>query len=147
MRHVRIIQWSRQTCGECDSRPGNPHTQVVFACFVRTALARWLRCVPFCSVCPLGDGNCLLHAASQYMLGVQDTDLVLRKALHGVLKETDTGVFRARFQAELLQSQEFTQTGLRYTTTVSTTSPASSHDSTNLKKKTCFSNNTCNCLF
>lgn len=64
-----------------------------------------------------GDGNCLLHAASQYMLGVQDTDLVLRKALHGVLKETDTGVFRARFQAELLQSQEFTQTGLRYTTT------------------------------
>ncbi|XP_061692861.1 tumor necrosis factor alpha-induced protein 3 [Syngnathoides biaculeatus] len=64
-----------------------------------------------------GDGNCLLHAASQYMLGVQDTDLVLRKALHGVLKETDTGVFRARFQAELLHSQEFTQTGLRYTTT------------------------------
>lgn len=52
------------------------------------------------------------------MLGVQDTDLVLRKALHGVLKETDTGVFRARFQAELLQSQEFTQTGLRYTTMV-----------------------------
>uniref|UniRef100_A0A7N8YPK3 ubiquitinyl hydrolase 1 n=1 Tax=Mastacembelus armatus TaxID=205130 RepID=A0A7N8YPK3_9TELE len=63
-----------------------------------------------------GDGNCLLHAASQYMLGVQDTDLVLRKALHSVLKETDTGIFRARFQAELLQSQEFTQTGLRYTT-------------------------------
>lgn len=53
------------------------------------------------------------------MLGVQDTDLVLRKTLHGVLKETDTGVFRARFQAELVQSQEFTQTGLRYTTMVS----------------------------
>ena len=53
------------------------------------------------------------------MLGVQDTDLVLRKTLHGVLKETDTGTFRARFQAELLQSQEFTQTGLRYTTMVS----------------------------
>uniref|UniRef100_A0A4W5NKZ1 ubiquitinyl hydrolase 1 n=1 Tax=Hucho hucho TaxID=62062 RepID=A0A4W5NKZ1_9TELE len=63
-----------------------------------------------------GDGNCLLHAASQYMLGVQDTDLVLRKALHRVLKETDTGNFRARFQTELLQSQEFTQTGLRYST-------------------------------
>ncbi|CAL9687767.1 unnamed protein product [Knipowitschia caucasica] len=63
-----------------------------------------------------GDGNCLLHAASQYMLGVQDTDLVLRKALHSVLKETDTGVFKARFQAELLQSKEFTQTGLRYST-------------------------------
>ncbi|XP_041714923.1 tumor necrosis factor alpha-induced protein 3 isoform X2 [Coregonus clupeaformis] len=63
-----------------------------------------------------GDGNCLLHAASQYMLGVQDTDLVLRKALHCVLKETDTGNFRARFQTELLQSQGFTQTDLRYST-------------------------------
>ena len=71
-------------------------------------------CVCVC----VGDGNCLLHAASQYMLGVQDTDLVLRKALQGVLKETDTGSFRARFQTELLQSQEFTQTGLHYTTTV-----------------------------
>lgn len=74
-------------------------------------------CLPLLCV-SLGDGNCLLHAASQYMLGVQDTDLVLRKALHGVLKETDTGVFRARFQAELLQSQGFTHTGLRYTTMV-----------------------------
>uniref|UniRef100_A0A3B4D4L3 ubiquitinyl hydrolase 1 n=1 Tax=Pygocentrus nattereri TaxID=42514 RepID=A0A3B4D4L3_PYGNA len=63
-----------------------------------------------------GDGNCLLHAASQYMLGVQDTDLVLRKALYAVLKETDTSNFRARFQTELLHSQEFTQTGLRYST-------------------------------
>ncbi|XP_066535866.1 tumor necrosis factor alpha-induced protein 3 [Hoplias malabaricus] len=63
-----------------------------------------------------GDGNCLLHAASQYMLGVQDTDLVLRKTLYAVLKETDTSNFRARFQTELLHSQEFTQTGLRYST-------------------------------
>ncbi|KAG7493007.1 hypothetical protein MATL_G00020670 [Megalops atlanticus] len=63
-----------------------------------------------------GDGNCLLHAASQYMLGVQDTDLVLRKALHSLLKETDTRNFRMRFQTELLQSQEFTQTGLCYNT-------------------------------
>uniref|UniRef100_A0A673JLK1 ubiquitinyl hydrolase 1 n=1 Tax=Sinocyclocheilus rhinocerous TaxID=307959 RepID=A0A673JLK1_9TELE len=63
-----------------------------------------------------GDGNCLLHAASQYLLGVQDTDLVLRKALYAVLKETDTSNFRMRFQTELLHSQEFTQTGLRYST-------------------------------
>uniref|UniRef100_A0A672NGA0 ubiquitinyl hydrolase 1 n=1 Tax=Sinocyclocheilus grahami TaxID=75366 RepID=A0A672NGA0_SINGR len=62
------------------------------------------------------DGNCLLHAASQYLLGVQDTDLVLRKALYTVLKETDTSNFRMRFQTELLHSQEFTQTGLRYST-------------------------------
>lgn len=52
------------------------------------------------------------------MLGVQDTDLVLRKALYAVLKETDTSNFRARFQTELLHSQEFTQTGLRYSTKV-----------------------------
>ncbi|KAJ8248003.1 hypothetical protein GJAV_G00237060 [Gymnothorax javanicus] len=62
------------------------------------------------------DGNCLLHAASQYMLGVQDTDLVLRKALYGALKDTDTRNFRMRFQTQLLHSQEFTQTGLRYNT-------------------------------
>jgi len=68
----------------------------------------------------VGDGNCLLHAASQYLLGVQDTDLVLRKALYAVLKETDTSNFRTRFQTELLHSQEFTQTGLRYSTLVST---------------------------
>ncbi|KAJ8416047.1 hypothetical protein AAFF_G00380690 [Aldrovandia affinis] len=83
-----------------------------------------------------GDGNCLLHAASQYMLGVQDTDLVLRKALHSVLTETDTRNFRMRFQTELLQSQEFTQTGLRYNTlnwqeewekVVEMASPESSH--------------------
>ncbi|KAK6489567.1 tumor necrosis factor alpha-induced protein 3-like [Huso huso] len=63
-----------------------------------------------------GDGNCLLHATLQYMLGVQDTDLVLRKALYSALKETDTRNFKIRFQAESLQSQEFTQTGLRYNT-------------------------------
>lgn len=75
-------------------------------------------------MCVAGDGNCLLHAASQYMLGVQDTDLVLRKALHSVLKETETGNFRTRFQTELLQSQEFTQTGLHYSTMVRNGGPA-----------------------
>lgn len=72
-----------------------------------------------CNLPAAGDGNCLLHAASQYMLGVQDTDLVLRKALYGALKDTDTRNFRMRFQTQLLQSQEFTQTGLRYNTLVS----------------------------
>ncbi|XP_066552902.1 tumor necrosis factor alpha-induced protein 3 isoform X1 [Amia ocellicauda] len=61
-----------------------------------------------------GDGNCLLHAASQFMWGVEDTDLVLRKALYGALKETDTRNFKVRFQMELILSQEFTETGLRY---------------------------------
>ncbi|CDQ79309.1 unnamed protein product [Oncorhynchus mykiss] len=62
------------------------------------------------------------------MLGVQDTDLVLRKALHSVLKENETGNFRARFQTELLQSQEFTQTGLRYSTMVRNEGPLYDQD-------------------
>ncbi|KAF6365516.1 TNF alpha induced protein 3 [Rhinolophus ferrumequinum] len=63
-----------------------------------------------------GDGNCLMHAASQYMWGVQDTDLVLRKALFSTLKETDTRNFEFRWQLESLKSQEFVETGLCYDT-------------------------------
>uniref|UniRef100_A0A8C8YM62 ubiquitinyl hydrolase 1 n=1 Tax=Prolemur simus TaxID=1328070 RepID=A0A8C8YM62_PROSS len=59
-----------------------------------------------------GDGNCLMHATSQYMWGVQDTDLVLRKALFSTLKETDTRNFKFRWQLESLKSQEFVETGL-----------------------------------
>ncbi|XP_047415050.1 tumor necrosis factor alpha-induced protein 3 isoform X1 [Sciurus carolinensis] len=63
-----------------------------------------------------GDGNCLMHAACQYMWGVQDTDLVLRKALFSTLKETDTRNFKFRWQLESLKSQEFVETGLCYDT-------------------------------
>ncbi|PNI87013.1 TNFAIP3 isoform 7 [Pan troglodytes] len=63
-----------------------------------------------------GDGNCLMHATSQYMWGVQDTDLVLRKALFSTLKETDTRNFKFRWQLESLKSQEFVETGLCYDT-------------------------------
>ncbi|XP_075410596.1 tumor necrosis factor alpha-induced protein 3 [Tenrec ecaudatus] len=63
-----------------------------------------------------GDGNCLMHAASQYMWGVQDTDLVLRKALFSTLQETDTRNFKFRWQLESLKSQEFVETGLCYDT-------------------------------
>uniref|UniRef100_H3B3Q6 ubiquitinyl hydrolase 1 n=1 Tax=Latimeria chalumnae TaxID=7897 RepID=H3B3Q6_LATCH len=63
-----------------------------------------------------GDGNCLLHAASQYMWGIQDTDLVLRKTLYRALKETDTRNFKFRWQLASVQSQEFVETGLRYNT-------------------------------
>lgn len=65
-----------------------------------------------------GDGNCLMHAVSQYMWGVQDTDLVLRKALFSTLKETDTRNFKFRWQLESLKSQEFVETGLCYDTRV-----------------------------
>ncbi|XP_063773485.1 tumor necrosis factor alpha-induced protein 3 isoform X2 [Pseudophryne corroboree] len=63
-----------------------------------------------------GDGNCLLHAASMYMWGVQDTDLLLRKTLHSVLRTTDTRNFKFRWQLESVKSTEFIQTGLRYDT-------------------------------
>ncbi|XP_004470279.2 tumor necrosis factor alpha-induced protein 3 isoform X2 [Dasypus novemcinctus] len=63
-----------------------------------------------------GDGNCLMHAVSQYLWGVQDADLVLRKALASTLKETDTRNFKFRWQLESLKSQEFVETGLCYDT-------------------------------
>ncbi|XP_076999386.1 tumor necrosis factor alpha-induced protein 3 isoform X2 [Tamandua tetradactyla] len=63
-----------------------------------------------------GDGNCLMHAVSQYLWGVQDADLVLRKALFHTLKETDTRNFKFRWQLESLKSQEFVETGLCYDT-------------------------------
>ncbi|XP_008112720.2 tumor necrosis factor alpha-induced protein 3 isoform X1 [Anolis carolinensis] len=63
-----------------------------------------------------GDGNCLMHATSQYMWGVQDVDLVLRKALFRALKEVDTRNFKLRWQRETLKSQEFVATGLCYDT-------------------------------
>lgn len=59
-----------------------------------------------------------MHAACQYMWGVQDTDLVLRKALYSTLKETDTRNFKFRWQLESLRSQEFVETGLCYDTRV-----------------------------
>ncbi|XP_032999762.1 tumor necrosis factor alpha-induced protein 3 [Lacerta agilis] len=63
-----------------------------------------------------GDGNCLMHAASQYMWGVQDVDLVLRKTLFSALREVDTRNFKLRWQRETLKSQEFVATGLCYDT-------------------------------
>ncbi|XP_044279738.1 tumor necrosis factor alpha-induced protein 3 [Varanus komodoensis] len=63
-----------------------------------------------------GDGNCLMHATSQYMWGVQDVDLVLRKTLFSALREVDTRNFKLRWQRETLKSQEFVETGLCYDT-------------------------------
>lgn len=63
-----------------------------------------------------GDGNCLLHAASQFMWGIQDIDLTLRKTLWDALMETDTRNFKYRWEIESVRSQEFDATGLRYDT-------------------------------
>ena len=37
----------------------------------------------------MGDGNCLLHAASLAMWGFQDRDFILRKAVHAALRASD----------------------------------------------------------
>ncbi|XP_050172489.1 tumor necrosis factor alpha-induced protein 3 isoform X2 [Myiozetetes cayanensis] len=63
-----------------------------------------------------GDGNCLMHAASQYMWGIEDIDLVLRKTLFSALREIDTRNFKLRWQREAIKSQEFVETGLHYDT-------------------------------
>lgn len=60
-----------------------------------------------------------MHAASQYMWGIQDVDLVLRKTLFNSLREVDTRNFKLRWQREALKSQEFVATGLCYDTRVS----------------------------
>lgn len=60
-----------------------------------------------------------MHAASQYMWGIQDVDLVLRKTLFSALREIDTRNFKLRWQRETIKSQEFVETGLCYDTRVS----------------------------
>ncbi|XP_048345750.1 tumor necrosis factor alpha-induced protein 3 isoform X2 [Sphaerodactylus townsendi] len=57
-----------------------------------------------------------MHAVSQYMWGIQDVDLVLRKTLFSALREVDTRNFKLRWQRETLKSQEFVATGLCYDT-------------------------------
>lgn len=59
-----------------------------------------------------------MHAASQYMWGIEDVDLVLRKTLFSALRETDTQNFKLRWQREAIKSQEFVQTGLHFDTRV-----------------------------
>ncbi|XP_072911884.1 tumor necrosis factor alpha-induced protein 3 [Hemitrygon akajei] len=63
-----------------------------------------------------GDGNCLLHATSQFMWGIQDIDLTLRRTLWEALTATDTRNFKLRWQVESVRLQEFEATGLRYDT-------------------------------
>lgn len=59
-----------------------------------------------------------MHAASQYMWGIEDIDLVLRKTLYSALREIDTRNFKLRWQREAVKSQEFVETGLHYDTRV-----------------------------
>ena len=56
------------------------------------------KCLNWCSILPkflplqtLGDGNCLMHAASLCMWAVHDRRLTLRKCVYQVLIEDQTG--------------------------------------------------------
>ena len=56
------------------------------------------KCVNWCSILPkflalktMGDGNCLMHAASLCMWAVQDRRTTLRKTVYQVLIEDQTG--------------------------------------------------------
>uniref|UniRef100_A0A8C4NI94 ubiquitinyl hydrolase 1 n=1 Tax=Eptatretus burgeri TaxID=7764 RepID=A0A8C4NI94_EPTBU len=51
-------------------------------------LVNWSQCgTPLYALRTPGDGNCLLHALSLALWGVDDRDLTLRKALHDVLRQ------------------------------------------------------------
>ncbi|XP_050392258.2 tumor necrosis factor alpha-induced protein 3 isoform X2 [Patella vulgata] len=45
----------------------------------------------------LRDGNCLLHAISTYIWGIQDTGLILRRLLHTTLVNDPNNLFKYRF--------------------------------------------------
>ena len=67
-----------------------------------------------------GDGNCLLHAVSLAMWAVDDSELVLRKALYDVLREDNNERNRLRWQRERIRVDSgIPGSGLRYNSTVS----------------------------
>lgn len=44
-----------------------------------------------------GDGNCLLHAVSQYLWGVEDQNMVLRRIMYVNITEDPNGIFKKRW--------------------------------------------------
>ena len=68
----------------------------------------------------LGDGNCLLHAVSLALWGIEDDDLILRTALYRLLKEDTDRRNYLRWQRERLRlDAAIPDSGLVYNTTVS----------------------------
>ena len=66
------------------------------------------KCINWCTKLPkflplqtLGDGNCLMHAASLCMWAVQDRRLTLRKSVYQVLIEDQTGRFSISQKVEV----------------------------------------------
>ncbi|XP_033635994.1 uncharacterized protein LOC117296993 isoform X2 [Asterias rubens] len=82
-------------------------------------LLNWCRSVK--TVHPLitpGDGNCLLHAVSLALWGIEDDDLILRTALYRLLKEDTDRRNYLRWQRERLRlDAAIPDSGLVYNTT------------------------------
>ncbi|XP_041463365.1 tumor necrosis factor alpha-induced protein 3-like [Lytechinus variegatus] len=78
-------------------------------------------CPVFTKLYPLnatGDGNCLLHAISLALWGVEDTDLWLRKVLHTVMRGEFAGANESRWRRErnLYDAKHMPGQGFRYNT-------------------------------
>lgn len=65
-----------------------------------------------------GDGNCLLHAISLALWGVEDTDLRLRRLLHGVMRGEYAAANEHRWRRERnhFDSSHIPGSGFRYNT-------------------------------
>ena len=70
----------------------------------------------------VGDGNCLMHAASLAMWGYHDNSLFLRKLVYLALVEDTADVFKRRWvQEKEEQNKEIPNGGLHLNTGVSST--------------------------
>ncbi|XP_046848841.1 tumor necrosis factor alpha-induced protein 3-like isoform X2 [Xenia sp. Carnegie-2017] len=98
------------------SRLNKDLCEYIFTALVNIALENELennRSLNWCKIFPkfipintLGDGNCLMHAASLGMWGIHDRRLTLRKTVYQVLIEDQTGVYRKRWQSEVERQLE-----------------------------------------
>ena len=95
--------------------------QFVFECFIDRSAKKTLEAEKCLNWCPnaakleplhtLGDGNCLLHAASLGMWGFQDRAKILRKAVsHAVMNASNNNTFYQRWH--YTKSMEYQTIGL-----------------------------------
>ena len=102
-RHRFLLTSSRYTfLFPAFSRLNKDLCEYIFTALVNIALENELennRSLNWCKILPkfipintLGDGNCLMHAASLGMWGIHDRRLTLRKTVYQVLIEDQTGL-------------------------------------------------------
>ncbi|XP_013399776.1 LOW QUALITY PROTEIN: tumor necrosis factor alpha-induced protein 3-like [Lingula anatina] len=84
----------------------------------KAKILNWCRtCKPLYAVSTTGDGNCLLHAVSLGMWGVQDETLFLRRLIYVTLVDDEgTGKFKQRWMRERAAQNEDIPGNFRYNT-------------------------------